>query len=706
MTTRVTAAAPAAAFSAPLKPTDVKTRLADAVVKAMQEIAKDNEARSKSFKENPSVLNGGIYYPDEFYDALVATKQEARITQLRDTGRDHFCRGFAPSECFEYHLPPGLDDVMYKPYLYVVKRGILPSDALDRLRRGVTLLCCMTTMWVVEHCALLTLFGKDRFNALFAADSSTPLTPNSDMYLTRLHIWGNLEKETSAEMLSNADKGEWIHVHGLKENPEDPDAPFYQGKHVGPVQGNGTGFNVVRTNEKEGKEASAQKPLWLGFGLREGVTHEGIVDILLEAHNKPVRTDSWWSAKLIREYKEGIKKFGYPSGEKFKDNVLTRKEFIRLGGGEVSRGAHFWHYRRIAELVNATTHNEARRLFDSWADGPTKTTPLAQAEAKAAIAVRRAPEDVLKQLVIVSQKAILDLAKHAQARLKGAENDSKLLHSGVYLPCDYYGVLVQKGQQQRITDLRDKMISGKPANRFFFGYVNAKHFHLVVPKAPKTPYSYMIKEGAKPSEALKTLMTEGLTFLNDTQAQVYAQFVALLEVFGEEKFNALFGADSPAKLTLSHSIQQRPFDKLMEKKTFDVNKKDVKVGQWVYFRDVQRDPKSYDFQHRGGVHALCVQQDLFGAFGLDPRGVSSDGVARSLCFRSPIDLQMFPADFQKEYAVSPSQPLTYDRFIQQGGGQLDDNYYTWNAARITELANASIEDARKMIASWYPKKTT
>ena len=76
---------------------------------------------------------------------------------------------------------------------FVLKEGVLPNDALHAIEDGLSLFGCAEVCQIAQYAAIEDVLGTSKFNALFAADSSTPLMigstlPNNPISRLRLYL--------------------------------------------------------------------------------------------------------------------------------------------------------------------------------------------------------------------------------------------------------------------------------------------------------------------------------------------------------------------------------------------------------------------------------------------------------------------------------------------------------------------------------------
>ena len=141
------------------------------VVETIRGIARDSYFRSYHYRQTPSLLKEGIFYGQGYFTARNRMKQSETLEKFIAEG--HFYHGYASPDLFE--MVKSRDVVTgFKRLAFVVKKGVLPSDALNGIRKGLSLLDGGTSCQIAYWEAIRHVLGE-RFDILFAADTSTPL---------------------------------------------------------------------------------------------------------------------------------------------------------------------------------------------------------------------------------------------------------------------------------------------------------------------------------------------------------------------------------------------------------------------------------------------------------------------------------------------------------------------------------------------------
>lgn len=246
-----------------LQAEDVRQTLSDLICSKIQAICDDNKRRLEGFKNDVSLLSGGIFYPEEYFHALKEAGLEDRIEELRNL--DAFFYGYAPPESFE------LLDVAKRTSgcgLFVLKKGVLPSVALDKMAHGLSLMECRGVCDLVRYLAIKEVLGNEKFDLLFSSDSPFSLTIGFGTWKDPLNFlveWINAEIPDPETI----ERGDLVYFRNL---------PYYPLKHrLGMAQG----FNTFCIDET----VSSQKFAALGLES-EGLNPKQIFITLLDELNR------------------------------------------------------------------------------------------------------------------------------------------------------------------------------------------------------------------------------------------------------------------------------------------------------------------------------------------------------------------------------------------------------------------------------------
>lgn len=290
-----------------------------------------------------------------------------------------------------------------------------------------------------------------------------------------------------------------------------------------------------------------------------------------------------------------------------------------------------------------------------------------------------------------------------KSRLEGCKRDVKLLERGVFYPQEYFHALRETNQHERIDELRN-------SDAFFHGYVSPEYFELDSCKESPTGKllgHLSLKKGALPSDALKSL-SEGLSLLECKSICDAVRYIAILEILGPDKFNVLFASDSPTPLKIGSISRDNPIHLLTELLDERTN---PEKGDLVYFENNEFYIKKHTKGMAKGFNSFCVgggwSSPKFIAFGLPEAGLNRDEIIDVLVqeFNLPLDNLEYLTEKTREafYKARHTKPEERTDF------QIDRDAITrypylfgraismLSAERITALANATLEEARKLL---------
>ena len=225
-------------------------------------------------------------------------------------------------------------------------------------------------------------------------------------------------------------------------------------------------------------------------------------------------------------------------------------------------------------------------------------------------------------------------AMYEMVSMSEEAKQSKSLDRGIWYPHEYAYALRDSGQQQRIAQFYR-------LNAFAWGYANQDYF-----SAPLNGRAWALvgRSDKLPAETVKAAM-KGLSIIECGSACVIAQYKALLDVIGEEKFNKIF-AESPINLRYDGQDAKGDVQPMQYFVDFtdvakaaargakaaigELSKRPVKVGQTVLILGV----KDYQKKHFGGMDAsynlICSDEtpgkQRFLGHGLPKEGATEEEV--------------------------------------------------------------------------------
>ncbi|MBS0629353.1 MAG: hypothetical protein JSS30_03905 [Verrucomicrobia bacterium] len=327
----------------PLKIEDVRTRLSNLVCEKIQMICSDNKRRLEGFKTDVSLLSSGIFYPQEYFHALQQVGEHAQINELREG--DAFFNGYASTEHFDIDLKPSSASGK-RSYSFTLKEGALPSEALQKMVEGLSLIDCLAVCHLVQYLAIHALIGTEKFNRLFAAGSTTPLKigslrPENPLY--RLVT----ELNDVNPSYSKIEVGDLVY---FKNNDS------YLLKHM---RGTAQGFNTFCISD----QWNGQRYASLGF-VPEGLSEKKVVRVLIEEFNLEPDNLEYLSTKTKEAFYKSLGE-RLKMAEKNRNHQINPQECNRLWNWQFALISRL-DAEKITALANCTLE-EALVLWDQYA---------------------------------------------------------------------------------------------------------------------------------------------------------------------------------------------------------------------------------------------------------------------------------------------------------------------------------------------------
>jgi hypothetical protein len=291
------------------------------------------------------------------------------------------------------------------------------------------------------------------------------------------------------------------------------------------------------------------------------------------------------------------------------------------------------------------------------------------------------------------------------------------LSSGIFYPPDYFTALKVKQQTARLDYLLSR-------DSFYNGYLNPKYFTLIEnvhSSSGKQPLSFVLKEDVDPVEALQSVL-KGLSLIGCGEVCQLAQYAAILDIIGAEKFRVLFSASSATPLMLGSSLKDNPIGRF---RTY-IMKEDpkptmIKKGDVVYFANVAAYVTKHLWGPAQGYNTICVDDSIeprFTTLGLPSEGVTPRQMQAILIqdYNSPCTYleclsqrtktafldRMGPAAVSLSKQLKDSQ-ISVESFEKQQGGKLT-LVCELDAAKITSLANSTLKESRILLDSFRAKR--
>ncbi len=328
-------------------------------------------------------------------------------------------------------------------------------------------------------------------------------------------------------------------------------------------------------------------------------------------------------------------------------------------------------------------------------------------------------EEVCIRLSDSISNVIRSIAADSQERLNYNANHS-LLQRGIFYPQDYYKALKENNQNERLEHLYQR-------DSFYHGFLNTKHFKLAEDKSSpsgKMVLNFILKDGVDSVEALLSIR-KNLSLIGCGEVCQVAQYEAVLEIIGPEKFKILFSADSTTPLMIGSKLNNNPIARL---RTYFVKEnpqlETIRKGDQLYFQNIGIYVDKHLNGQCRGYNVICVddssEDPKFTTLGLPPGGLTKAEMEETL--RSDYNRPFAGFDYltektQKAFfkivgaqAVASTKQnaqfqISVEEFEEMGGGKTT-LLCELDAAKITLLANSSIEKARILFDNYKVKRGT
>lgn len=305
-------------------PITLETRLQDEVIAAAKAIAQKHEENAKAYKEEGKIPNQGIHYPFPYMRILKEKNQIERINFL--VKRTAVLKGYLKN--FKIAFRQGTMG-------FKLKKNVQPSQALDGAIQGPSLLGCAEVCWLSQWQGLRKVLGDEKFDALFASNSPTPLFIGSQVSQNPLTRIMQKEEFPKLEKIRPGDMVNFSNVPSYSQHH-----PF----------GDETTYNVI---------ALRPPKTFTTLGLpAEGASLEEIEEELLHSFNKeaiPMNPD------LLPK---GLTKMGILAEPASSKPPLTKRRFKKMHGGRL--GLIFrLDPEKVQYLVDASA-SLGRQALDRW----------------------------------------------------------------------------------------------------------------------------------------------------------------------------------------------------------------------------------------------------------------------------------------------------------------------------------------------------
>lgn len=228
----------------------------------------------KTQKKASDLLNQGIWYPYDYYQALKKFQQTKRLKWLVEKGATF--HGFMPPSFFrpvkETNLPS-----KHKLCCFQVKSEVLPSVALDEIPQSLCILGCSEVQDIAFYQSLRKTLGREKMDHLFSSTSpfSLQIGERTSNPISRLFQQILIENESFIQ------RGDLCYYSNINE---------YIYKHPA---GAARGFYVICSGYQH------HSPQYLGHGLDpQGVSRKKVEETLLHELNAPPEEEDFLSSQI------------------------------------------------------------------------------------------------------------------------------------------------------------------------------------------------------------------------------------------------------------------------------------------------------------------------------------------------------------------------------------------------------------------------
>jgi hypothetical protein len=184
-------------------------------------------------------------------------------------------------------------------------------------------------------------------------------------------------------------------------------------------------------------------------------------------------------------------------------------------------------------------------------------------------------------------------------------------------------------------------------------------------------------------------------------------YEAIRDVLGEQKFNGIFGPNSPSRLQLHFNSLKSPLRRLYQQKPPE----SLRSGNFAYFGNVGEYSGKHFNGESVGFCTICCNESpqLFTTLGLSPAGMTKEEIGEALReeFNRPaVGMSIASDGLARRISYNPlmeqalrDKTMSKAEFSSKGGGSIR-MVFELNAERIAQLATASFQEACDLYASW------
>lgn len=373
--------------------------------------------------------------------------------------------------------------------------------------------------------------------------------------------------------------------------------------------------------------------------------------------------------------------------------------------------------------------NKIDPLFLRFADETFREIPTdpikKEHKAGGAICEKQSLNERLGEFAVATLQKI---SRENRERMEGYSEKPTLLNKGVFYANEYFGALEALSKQPLAEAtsqaVKRRLESLTQSGAFFHGTAPSSHFrpeesaHSATGKKIAT---YLLKDKSiKPSEALDTILNgSGLIFLSCAEACQVAYYAALRNELGDEKFDILFGFDSPTPFSVGMGVENilNPMYLFIED-DLKPKSKPIAKGDWGFFVG----PDIYTAKHlngEGGNWNVLFNKSIDGTrssigLGLNPEGESDAEIELDFLREfnaKPMGRNGLTAKvWEKIQASYPKGQIEQAERIQDlqielrhlrahNGGKIV-LVRRWNKERVQQLIDASPAEGLKLLEGW------
>lgn len=286
-------------------------------------------------------------------------------------------------------------------------------------------------------------------------------------------------------------------------------------------------------------------------------------------------------------------------------------------------------------LISSTTQTSLQNRTDGL--GPQETTL----------------PNIRERIISTAMECMRTLVKDNHARMSNYNKDNDLLAKGFFYPNEYCMVLTETGNKTRLEFL-------KKNGSFFHGFMSPKYFTLqdTTDRAlvtGKIPMTFMLKNHAKPSEALASTHT-GVSLIGCGEACDIAFYESILQLWGKDKFDALLAKEGSAPFCIVHQNRfEDPLSTLFLREIANPNLDQIQKGQLIHISSAEMYTAKHPFGEEQGINLICIDDTAgskrFIGLGTSPEGISYETACKWLFDaynKKPIAIEQIVSE---EYAL-------------------------------------------------------